>query len=82
MKHGGIVGVIDHVALPGDTRETADKLHRVDPQRVKADFEAAGSKLVAHSNVLANPQDDHLKLIMDPTIKGQTDRFVFKFVKD
>ena len=38
MKPGGIVGVIDHVAAPGDTRATVEKLHRIDPATVKADF--------------------------------------------
>lgn len=80
-KPGGIVGVIDHVALPGDTRETVEKLHRIDPATVKADFTAAGFVLKAESPILANPQDDHSKLVFDPAIRGKTDRFVFRFRK-
>jgi predicted methyltransferase len=82
MKPGGVVGVIDHAANPGgDTREIVDKLHRIDPATVKADFEAAGFRLAATSDLLAQPQDDHGKLIFDPAVRGKTDRFLFKFVK-
>ena len=42
VKPGGVVGVIDHVGNPGDTRETVEKYHRIDPAVVKADFENAG----------------------------------------
>jgi predicted methyltransferase len=81
MKPGGVVGVIDHVGNPGDTRDTVDKLHRIDPAVVKADFERAGFELVDESDLLANPEDDHTKLVFDPAIRGKTDRFVMKFAK-
>ena len=81
IKPGGIVGVIDHVAAPGDTRDTVQKLHRIDPATVKADFKRAGFKLEAESKLLANPADDHSLLVFDPAIRGQTDRFLYKFRK-
>ena len=81
MKPGAIVGVIDHVANPGDTRQTVEKMHRIDPEVVKADFKRAGFKLEAESNLLRNPEDDHSLLVFDPKIRGKTDRFVFKFRK-
>jgi predicted methyltransferase len=80
-KPGGIVGIIDHVGLPGDTRATVDALHRIDPDVVKADFKAAGFVLEAESPLLANPADDHTKLVFDPAIRGKTDRFLFRFRK-
>jgi predicted methyltransferase len=80
-KPGGIVGIIDHVGLPGDTRQTVDKLHRIDPAQVKADFTAAGFVLEAESPILANPADDHSKLVFDPAIRGKTDRFLYRFRK-
>ena len=82
MRHGGIVGVIDHVALPGDARATVDKLHRIDPEQVKSDFEAAGFKLVGQSDLLANPADDHTSFSSAPAILHKTDRFILKFVKE
>ena len=81
MKPGAVVGVIDHVANPGDTRETVQKIHRIDPATVKADFKRAGFKLEAESQMLRNPADDHSLLVFNPAIRGKTDRFVFKFRK-
>ena len=81
MKPGATVGVIDHIANPGDARQTVDKLHRIDPETVKADFKRAGFVLEGESDLLRNPADDHSLLVFDPKIRGKTDRFVFKFRK-
>ena len=82
MKPGAIIGVIDHVANPNnDTRATVDKLHRIDPDVIEADFTKAGFKLVGTRNMLANPADDHSLLVFDPKIRGKTDRALFKFRK-
>lgn len=81
VKPGGIVGVIDHAGPAGDTRAIVDKLHRIDPATVKADFAAAGFKLEAESPLLANPADNREKLVFDPAIRGKTDRFLFRFRK-
>jgi predicted methyltransferase len=81
MKPGGIVGVIDHVGNPGDTRETVEKYHRIDPAVVKADFERVGFKLESESELLRNPADNHSLLVFNPEIRGKTDRFVYKFRK-
>ncbi|WP_380874688.1 methyltransferase [Sphingomonas sp. DBB INV C78] len=82
MKPGGVVGVVDHVAdAGGDTRAVVDKLHRIDPAVVKADFQRAGFVLDAESPVLMTGQDDHSKLVFDPAVRGKTDRFVFRFRK-
>ena len=81
MKPGGVVGVVDHVGPAGDTREVVNKLHRIDPAVVRADFKRAGFRLEAESNLLSNPADDHKLLVFDPSIRGKTDRFVMKFRK-
>jgi predicted methyltransferase len=81
VKPGGVVGIVDHVGLPGDTRAVVEKLHRIDPAVVKADFEAAGFKLEAQSPLLANPADNHELLVFKPEIRGKTDRFVYRFRK-
>ncbi|MFD2430274.1 hypothetical protein ACFSUK_23580 [Sphingobium scionense] len=80
-KPGGIVGIIDHAGPVGDTRAVVDKLHRIDPAVVKADFLRAGFVLEAQSPLLANPADDHSKLVFDPAIRGKTDRFLYRFRK-
>ena len=82
MKPGGIVGIVDHVANPNsDARATVDKLHRIDPNVIKADFKRAGFQLVGSSDMLRNPADDHSLLVFDPKIRGKTDRVVLKFRK-
>lgn len=81
MKPGGRLLVIDHVGPAGDTRAVVDKLHRIDPAVVKADFEAAGFVLAAQSDIVANPGDDHSTLVFDPAIRGKTDRFAYVFRK-
>ena len=82
VKPGGTVAVIDHVAnAGGDTREVVEKLHRIDPATVRADFERAGFVLEAQSDLLRVPSDDHSKNVFDPSIRGSTDRFMYRFRK-
>jgi len=82
MKPGATVGIVDHVANPNsDARATVDKLHRIDPEVLKADFKRAGFVLAGTSDMLRNPGDDHSLLVFDPKIRGKTDRVVFKFKK-
>jgi predicted methyltransferase len=81
-RPGGTVAVIDHSATPGgETRAVVEALHRIDPATVRADFERAGFVLEAQSNMLANPADDHTKNVFDASIRGRTDRFMFRFRK-
>ncbi len=81
MRPGGVVGVIDHVGVGSDTRALVDKMHRIDPAVVRADFARAGFRLEAQSSLLANPADDHTLGVFDKAIRGKTDRFLYKFVK-
>lgn len=82
MKPGATVGIIDHVANPNtDTRATVERLHRIDPEVVKADFKRAGFVLVGTSDLLRNSADDHSLLVFDPKIRGRTDRAILKFRK-
>jgi predicted methyltransferase len=82
MKPGGVVGVIDHVADPNsDTRATVERLHRIDPEVIKADFKRAGFELAGSSDILRNPADDHNVIVFDPKVRGKTDRVILKFRK-
>jgi len=82
MKPGAEIVVVDHVATPGgDVRAVVEKLHRIDPAVVKADFKRAGFVLDGESTLLRNPADDHTKLVFDPSIRGNTDRVVYRFRK-
>ena len=42
---------------------------------------AAGFVLAARGDFLSNPNDDRSVRIFDPSIRGQTDRFVLRFEK-
>lgn len=80
VKPGGTVAVVDHVANPGgDTRAVVQALHRIDPATIRADFQRAGFVFDGESDLLRNPQDDHSKLVFDPSIRGHTDRVVYRF---
>jgi len=82
LKPGGVVVIVDHAALPGSPPvETADKLHRIDPAVVKTEMAAAGFVFDGETNVLANPADPHTALVFDPSIRGKTDQFAFRFRK-
>lgn len=82
LKPGGTLLIIDHRANPGvDAMTPGAELHRVDPAVVTSELQDAGFRLVATSDLLANPADDHLHSVFDRAIRGQTDRFILKFSK-
>lgn len=81
LKPGGVLGIVDHRAAPGSPAETGNTLHRIDPAVVIADLEGAGFVLDAESNILANPGDDPAKNVFDESVRGNTDRFVLRFLK-
>jgi len=81
LKPGGVYVVLDHAAAPGAPMSVTETLHRIDVARVKQDVLAAGFKLDGESTVLANPADDHSKMVFDPAIRGKTDQFLLRFRK-
>lgn len=81
LKPGGVFVVLDHAAIAGSGISATDTLHRIDPARVKSDVLAAGFKLDGESSILANKADDHTKNVFDPSVRGHTDQFLFRFKK-
>jgi predicted methyltransferase len=81
LKPGGVYVVLDHAAAAGSGISATDTLHRIDPARVKEDVLAAGFKLDAESSILANASDDHTKNVFDPSVRGHTDQFLYRFKK-
>lgn len=81
LKPGGVYIVLDHAAEAGSGLRDTDTLHRIDPAQVKKEVLAAGFVFAGESKVLRNPADDHTKKIFDPSIRGKTDQFIFKFRK-
>ena len=81
LKPGGVYVILDHAAVAGSGLSATDTIHRIDPARVKADMAAAGFVFDGESKVFANPADDHSKMVFDPSIRGKTDQFLYKFRK-
>jgi predicted methyltransferase len=81
LKPGGVYVILDHAATAGSGVGATDTLHRIDPARVKADVLAAGFRLDGESAILENKADDHTKNVFDPSIRGHTDQFLFRFKK-
>ncbi len=81
LKPGGYYVIVDHAAAAGSGTSDASSLHRIDPATVREEVEVAGFVLDARSTLLANPDDPHGIKVFDPSIKGKTDRFAYRFVK-
>jgi predicted methyltransferase len=97
LKPGGVLGIVDHRARTD--RPAADQLEAgyLREDDVIALFEKAGFKLVARSEIAANPRDtkDHPQGVwtLPPTLRmkdvdrerylaiGESDKFTLKFVK-
>jgi predicted methyltransferase len=81
LKSGGYYVIVDHATAAGVGMSNAQSLHRIDPVSVREEVEAAGFVLDAESTVLANKDDPHSSKVFAPSIKGETDRFAYRFVK-
>lgn len=82
LKPGAVLGMTDHVALPGsDPVNTAQNLHRIDPDRIRADLERSCFRFEAELDVLRNPADNLTRPMFAQGIRGKTDRVIYKFRK-
>ncbi len=81
LKPGGYYVIVDHAAAAGSGLSHTDDLHRIDPAAVKAEVEKAGFILDGTSTALASAADPHSAAVFDPSIRGKTDRFAFRFRK-
>ena len=81
LKPGGLYIVIDHVAEAGSGMRDTDTLHRIDPAIVKKQVLAAGFVFDGESDVLRNPADTLKIKVFDPSIRGNTDQFIYRFRK-
>ncbi|WP_303808531.1 methyltransferase domain-containing protein [Sandarakinorhabdus limnophila] len=82
LKPGGVVLIIDHYGVRGmDSRAQADKTHRIDADVVKANMVRAGFRFAGSVPILEVTGDDPAKLVFDPSLRGKTNRFYYRFVK-
>jgi predicted methyltransferase len=78
LKPGGFYDIVDHSAKDGSGIKDVS-LHRIDEKSLIADIQKAGFKLAAASSALRHPGDDRTWMVFKQ--RGQTDRFMLKFVK-
>jgi predicted methyltransferase len=81
LKPGGTFIVIDHMAKAGRGFSDTDTLHRVDPAAVRKVAEGAGFRFAGESKVLNNPADPLDIPVFAKSVRGNTSRFAYKFVK-
>ena len=81
LKPGGEFLVVDHAAQAGAGLRDTDTLHRIDPAIVKRQVTSVGFVYEGESRALRNPADDHSKAVFDPSIRGHTDQFIYRFRK-
>ena len=81
LKPGGYYVIVDHAAASGAGTNDTQSMHRIDPASVREEVEAAGFVLDEESTMLANDDDAHSIKVFDPSIKGETDRFAYRFVR-
>lgn len=81
LKPGGLYVILDHQAAPGTGVSVAGTLHRIESAELRRQVEAAGFVFDGETRVVTNPADDHSLSVFDETIRGRTDRFVYRFRK-
>ena len=81
LEPGGVLLVVDHVATNDPGFTAPDKLHRIDPAAVRAEIQSAGFKFDGSLPILAASADPHTASVFDPSIRGKTDQFVYRFRK-
>jgi predicted methyltransferase len=81
LKPGGVLLITDHFAKDGSGDTLINAQHRIDAALVRKGVEAAGFTLEAQSDALRFDTDDRTKNVFDPSVRGKTDRFVYRFRK-
>jgi len=81
LKDDGVLIIIDHFAKPGSGYQTANELHRIDPNIVMYQLNENGFELLEEAFYLRNPNDTLESLVFAPEIRGKTSRFIYKFGK-
>lgn len=81
LKPGGVLLIVDHSAQAGTGSTAAQTLHRIDEAFAIADFKAHGLEFAGSIPNLRNADDPRTLGVMNPDIRGKTDRFVHLYRK-
>jgi predicted methyltransferase len=79
VKPGGVLLLVDHSAKPGTGSADAGRLHRIDEEYARRDFEKHGFRFVSKSDVVRRPDDPRDQITYKGPMVGKTDRFVLVF---
>lgn len=75
LSPGGVFGLVDHVGIAGQDNA---ELHRMEASKARELITQAGFVIEEESDILMNPEDDHMLRVFDPAIQGATDRMLFR----
>ena len=81
LKPGGKLLIVDHKADAGSGWRDSKTIHRMGVETIVKEVTAAGFQLKLDSDLLANPTDDHHKMVFAPGERGHTDQALFVFEK-
>ncbi|HST90663.1 MAG TPA: hypothetical protein VLJ13_00520, partial [Brevundimonas sp.] len=81
LKPGGLYVILDHDAAAGAGVSVAGTLHRIEAAELRRQVEAAGFIFEGESDAVRVPADDRTLSVFDETIRGRSDRFVYRFRK-
>ncbi|WP_438020965.1 SAM-dependent methyltransferase [Sorangium sp. So ce315] len=84
LKPGGVYAIIDHSGRDGTGVTEVKTLHRIDEKVVREEVERAGFRIDAEAAFLRTPGDTrdwNASPMVAGDKRGQSDRFVLKFVK-
>jgi len=79
LKIGGVLGIIEHAGHPIYDNGA---LHRALESQVVTDAQNAGMFVEASGKLLRNIEDDRSATVFAPEIRGVTDRFVLRIIKN
>lgn len=82
LRPGGRLLIVDHVAAAGRGKADAQELHRIEPSFARADIAARGFSYLAESDLLRRADDNNRVSVFDPSVRGETDKFVMIFSRD
>lgn len=84
LRPGGVYAIVDHSGRPGTGVSEAKTLHRIEEKVLREEVERAGFRLSAEADFLRHPEDArdwNAAPRAAAERRGQSDRFVLKFVR-
>jgi len=81
LKPGGHLLIVDHAAAAGTQSASAQFLHRIDEAFTKQDIESHGFTLEKTWDGYRNPNDKLNVYVINPAVRGKTDRFTHLYRK-